>query len=65
MDDLTVGYLTSYDGLVCDTCADGRHVSPVTVADLEGLYGYDTARCEECGEVLFDGLRRADNLSGV
>jgi hypothetical protein len=62
--DSTAGYLTSYDGLVCDTCADGRPVSPVTLADLEGVYGYDTARCEECGRILFDGLRRADGFFG-
>ncbi len=53
---IDAGYLTSYDGLVCEGCIDGRRVTAVSEDDLRDVYGYDRAKCEECKAILYDGL---------
>ena len=64
----TVAYLTRYDALLCVVCAtdrrrlvgDSRSLTPLN-GDLfhqccVDVYGYDTARCEECQATLYDGF---------
>lgn len=51
-------YLTDYEGLVCADCATHppERLTPVSKAELCDVYGYDSAHCEECAVVLYDGL---------
>lgn len=68
-------YLTKYDALLCVGCAtdtthlvgEGRRwLAGLTPLDEQlfrecvvDVYGYDSARCEECQTVLYDGLAAA------
>jgi hypothetical protein len=54
--------LTTYNAIVCDDCSHDfpehkqAQMLRLTEADFSDVWGYDTAICEECKTVLYDGL---------